>query len=196
MRGSRLLVFAFAALLPVGGSVAGDVVLNEIAWMGTTTSPNDEWMELHNNTTGDIDLTGWTLVAQDGTPNIALVGTIPAHGFFLLERTDDTTVPGIPADQIYTGALENGGEVLELRDASNTLHDIVDAWYAGDNTTKETMDRLDPTAPGDQGSSWTNGPVNGTPMNSMTPVPAATASAVAVLAAGIMLTLFLMIRRR
>ena len=92
-----------------------DVVLNEIAWMGTLTSASDEWIELFNNSGADIDLAGWTLTAADGTPSIVLSGTIPAGGHFLLERTDDSTIPAVPADQIYTGALTNSGEVLELR---------------------------------------------------------------------------------
>ncbi len=143
-----------------------DVVLNEIAWMGTTTSASDEWIELLNNTGAPIDMTGWTLTAADGTPSIALSGTIPAGGHFLLERTSDATVPGVTADQIYTGALGNAGEVLSLRDDIGGLHDSVDAWYAGNNTTKATMQRVDPQAAGTVGAHWTNGPVGGTPMNS------------------------------
>ena len=79
---------------------AQEVVLNEIAWMGTLTSANDEWIELFNDTGGDVNLAGWTLAATDGTPSIALSGTIPAGGYFLLERTDDSTVPSVAADQI------------------------------------------------------------------------------------------------
>ncbi len=148
------------------GSPALDVVINEIAWMGTPTSANDEWIELLNNTGVGINLTGWTLRATDGTPNVTLTGTIPAGGHFLLERTDDSTVPGVTADQIYTGALANTGEVLELRDQLGALHDNVNAWYAGNNTTKETMQRVDPLVAGTVASNWTNGPVGGTPMNS------------------------------
>jgi 5-methylthioadenosine/S-adenosylhomocysteine deaminase len=145
---------------------ARQVVLNEIAWMGTLTSANDEWMELRNNTPNAINLLGWTLRAADGTPSLILSGTIPAGGYFLLERTDDNTVPGVAADQIYTGALGNAGELLSLRDDTSALQDVVSAWYAGNNTTKETMQRVDPTLSGDQASNWTNGPVGGTPMNS------------------------------
>ena len=37
-----------------------DVVISEIAWMGTTASSNDEWIELYNNTSSAIDFAGWT----------------------------------------------------------------------------------------------------------------------------------------
>lgn len=142
-------------LLAIGGffiwpifvfGAANDVIINEIAWMGTEISSSDEWIELYNETDGAINLTGWTLKAIDGTPEISLEGTIAANGYFLLERTDDQSVPGITADQIYTGALGNSGENLELRDGENNLIDSIDCsegWLAGDNETKQTMEKTD-----------------------------------------------------
>ncbi len=124
---------------------SGDIVINELAWMGTTNSANDEWIELYNTIGQEIDLTGWALTAADGTPNISLEGTIAANGYFLLERTDDSSAPNITADQIYTGALSNSGEKLELRDEQNNLIDSVDCsggWLAGDNSTKQTMEKI------------------------------------------------------
>lgn len=129
-----------------------DVVIGEVAWAGTTVSTADEWIELRNNQSVAIDLNGWTLNATDGTPAIRLAGTIPAGGLYLLERTDDGSVPGVGADLIYTGALGNGGEVLELRDAAGNLVDSVDAWYAGDSATLASMERIDALAPGGAGN--------------------------------------------
>ncbi len=34
---------------------AGDVIINEIMWMGSSISSSDEWLELKNNTTQEID---------------------------------------------------------------------------------------------------------------------------------------------
>jgi len=109
-----------------------DVVINEIAWMGSAASTDDEWIELYNNTDSAIDLSGWTLASEDGAPTINLSGTIPAHGYFLLERTDDNTVSDIAADLIYSGALGNTGEKLQLKDDSGQLVDEVDCsggWF-------------------------------------------------------------------
>ena len=133
--------FAQAAAAPL------DIVINEIAWMGTDVSANDEWIELYNNTENPINFDGWQLVSQDRTPKINLSGIIPANGFYLLERTDNTSVPNVPADQIYTGALGNTGETLELYDNFGNLIDRVDNsfdWSAGDNKTKQTMERIAP----------------------------------------------------
>ena len=73
--------FQLAAQAPPANP--GDVVINEIAWGGTAASPSDEWIELYNTTDQAIALTGWSLVALDGTPAISLEGIIPAGGYFL-----------------------------------------------------------------------------------------------------------------
>lgn len=113
--------------------------------MGNENSPNDEWIELYNETNSDVDLNGWKLIAQDDKPEIFLSGTIPTRGFFILERTDDTTIPDISADIIYTGALNNQGEYLQLIDGQGNIIDEIDCtngWPAGDNKTKQTMERM------------------------------------------------------
>lgn len=161
------------------GAANGDLVISEIAWMGTTGSTADEWIELHNPSGSAVDITGWTLAATDGTPSITLAGTVPAYGYFLLERTDDTSVPGVTADQIYSGALDNTAETLELRDGGGTLIDLVDAWYAGDNTSKATMERVDPASLGTDPASWATATAAyssgfGTPTNSTAGGPAYT----------------------
>jgi len=138
------LIFLLTPLITTAAEPS--ILINELAWMGTTESANDEWLELYNNTDTDIDLTGWRLEAVDGSPIINLIGTIPAGGYFLLERTDEDTIPEISADQIYTGALGNNGEWLKLYNNNGAVIDEVNAaasWPAGDNTTKQTMERVD-----------------------------------------------------
>lgn len=120
------------------------VVINEIAWMGTSVSPNDEWIELYNQSDLPLDLEGWQLRAIDGTPTIKLAGIIPARGFYLLERTNDESASEASADQIYQGALNNSGEQLQLFDKQGNLVDEADAlkgWPAGDNESKQTIER-------------------------------------------------------
>ena len=120
------------------------VVINEIAWMGSENSANDEWLELFNTTDQEINLENWTLKSKDGSPEIKLSGTVAPQGYFLLERTNDETVKTIPANQIYTGSLNNSGEKLELKDSQNNLIDYINCqenWFAGDNSLKKTMER-------------------------------------------------------
>ncbi|MCA9933281.1 MAG: lamin tail domain-containing protein [Ardenticatenaceae bacterium] len=135
-----------------------DVIISEVAWGGTTAGSADEWIELYNNTAVPITLTNWTLTANDGVPSIILNGTIPASGFFLLERTDDNSVSDIPADQFFTGDLNNTSDGLTLRDDGGQVIDSANAdggaWPAGSGSPDYTsMERISHTAvPGD--SSW------------------------------------------
>ncbi|MBI4079711.1 lamin tail domain-containing protein [Candidatus Kaiserbacteria bacterium] len=139
----------------IAAEQAGIILISEIAWMGSMVGgegdDDAEWMELMNAGIEDIDLTGWTLNAVDGTPSISIGEVacantiIPANGFLLLARAS-TTIMGVTADCTYTGALNNGGEDLELRDAEDLLVDNVPAdtsggWVAGNNDTKYTMTR-------------------------------------------------------
>lgn len=124
------------------------VIVNEIAWMGSINSASDEWIELKNISLDDTDLTGWQLLNKSEKISINFSklknSTVPAGGFILLKRTDDNSVPGIPADLIYTGALANSNEGLRLFDSRCSLIDEVLAdpsWPAGNNSTKETMER-------------------------------------------------------
>ncbi len=123
-----------------------EVIVNEIAWTGSAGNANAEWIELRNTGSTAVSLEGWSLSAEDGSPAITLVGTIVAGGFFLLERTSDESVPGVTADQIYSGALGNSGETLTLKNSSGQSVDVVSGgenWenVGGDNTTKDTAQR-------------------------------------------------------
>jgi hypothetical protein len=159
------------------------VVINEIAWGGTSASSADEWIELFNPNPFAVNLAGWTLAsATDGSPTIILSGVIPAGGYYLLERSDDSAVSDLAADQIYTGDLLNGGEALVLRDTFNNMMDTANgdggAWPAGSGSPGFfSMERLDPSLP-DSDSNWASndgvirngldalgGPINGTPKN-------------------------------
>lgn len=169
------------------------IVVNEIAWMGTAANANHEWIELYNPNPFSVDISVWVLKAVDGTPNITISSDkmIASFGYFLLERTSDGTISDISADQVYTGALGNGGEALEFIDNNGQLQDKVghldefgqvSVWYAGENNTSTnpatriSMERINSLKPGDDSSNWQtndgiirNGldanknPINGTP---------------------------------
>jgi len=126
-----------ASAAPLRASAPLDVIISEVAWGGTSSSYTaDEWIELYNNTNSPIILSGWTLAADDGDPNISLTGTIPANGYYLLESSDDSTISNITADQIYSGTLSNSGEVLRLKEGSSTIDTANisgSSWDAGHN---------------------------------------------------------------
>ena len=177
---SQVTVTIIVMISVVFPASQGDVVINEIAWMGTSANTADEWIELYNTTTLPIDLSDWVLKATDYDPTIHLSGTIGAHSYFLLERTDDNTISDIAADLTYTGNLGNSGEHLQLlEDGSNLIDEIdcSDSWHAGTKSPDFfSMEKKHPNINGNATVSWAdnngvtiNGqdasgdPINGTP---------------------------------
>lgn len=173
------------------------ILIHEVGWAGTDASSSDEWIELHNPGPDAVGLDGWMLI-DSGDLSLRLSGVVPGYGFFLLERTDDSTIRDVPADQIYTGSLNNAGEALRLLGPAGELIDTANAdggpWPAGNASTHASMERLNgPDGPGAWRTftgCWSSGtdaaghPIQGTPRqpNSLacptdtpTPMPSPTA---------------------
>lgn len=158
-RADTLTASVVISLLCCVSLIKAQVVINEICWAGSDNSSYDEWIELYNHSSSDVDLTGWILQAADSSPEIFLSGTINAYSYFLLERTDDNSVSDITADIIYTGAMGNSGENLSIKNHESVLLDRVDCtegWFAGDNDEKISMERIDPCASGSDPGNWGN----------------------------------------
>ncbi len=126
------------------------VSLNEIAWMGSKESQFAEWIELYNSGDVEVDLSGASLFEEGGAVSVfALTKKIAAGGYLLVERTTTSSpdpVPGVTDEAGTWGGsgLSNSGEYLVLKDRSGVLLDSIDArggWPAGDNSTKETMQK-------------------------------------------------------
>ncbi|HOX60971.1 MAG TPA: lamin tail domain-containing protein [Candidatus Magasanikbacteria bacterium] len=142
------------------------VVINEIAWMGTSAQPNninDEWVELYNNTNEAINLSGWGLYLNGVKLDWNLRNTqILAHDYFLIERTDDDAIIELPADAFITipSGIVNTGAKLELKDSSSTIVDTVNCqtggWYAGATADSKyrTMNRINSLVKGSLKSNW------------------------------------------
>jgi uncharacterized repeat protein (TIGR01451 family) len=142
---------------------ARTVVINEVAWMGSAASPRHEWIELANMSAETVSLAGWQIAFLDGTPStITLSGEIAPFGLFLLERAEEA-VADIHADLVYGPAdlMADTGEGMALFGGDGTLVDAVNLeggpWPAGQaGTPARTMERVDPTAPGDDDNWCTN----------------------------------------
>jgi len=164
-----LLIFVILVIVPASFALSQEkiIVINEIAWMGTQEQWQNEWVELYNPTDSPISIDKWILKAKDDSPRIGLSGRIGALSYFLLERTDDTTIPEIPAHQIYKGGLNNEGEHLVLVNNFGKIVDEIDCtlgWFGGSNETKKTMERINPLLFGSDMDNWkTSQKAGGTP---------------------------------
>jgi len=127
-------------------SGAKQVVLNEIAWMGSTAGASNEWIELKNISPSMADISGWWLI--DKASQIKIIfpnNTLISSGrFYLLERTDDDSALNVKADMIYTGALSNNDEGIRLLNPDCLIKDEALAnpsWPAGKSDSRQTMER-------------------------------------------------------
>ncbi|OGG37964.1 hypothetical protein A2127_02300 [Candidatus Jorgensenbacteria bacterium GWC1_48_12] len=132
---SEICSFIGSSINPIGPiSSIGPVVLNEIAWMGDGESFSNEWIELKNISTSDVDIFGWRILDQDEQIKIVFVAKEIGSGEFLVLRRGED----------FSGNLRNSEEGLRLFDKGCNLIDEAFAspdWPAGDNKSKFTMER-------------------------------------------------------
>lgn len=146
----------------------GNVVINEIMWMGTQGDAADEWIELRNMTSQTIDLSGWVVdnLGSGTTNNIVISSgkTIAPDGFFLIANdTKETGNHNIDPDLRVNVSLLNPGEQLRLRtSAGGTIIDTADndggGWFAGvdpgGQNPERSMERNDTPGDGTVASNW------------------------------------------
>ena len=137
------------------------VIINEVAWAGTKGSSTDEWIELYNSTDSEVSLTGWGIYEGGGTVLIeGLEGTIPSHGYFIIERTDENTLPGITSSQTpsaWTGSgLSNAGEHLVLKNGDEVIDEVnaSTGWFAGGGENFSSMQRINSELSGSDPDNW------------------------------------------
>ena len=147
---------------------AGNVVINELMWMGSTSSTADEWIELKNTTNNTIDLSGWQLTRKSGGNETQMLeipsGTISANGYFLISNNNETNSQiAVTPDLVETAvSLANNQLQIKLYDGQwdgngnllDTADDGIGAAAAGDNTNKYSMMRTDPPGDGTLGTNW------------------------------------------
>jgi len=153
------------------------VVINEIAWAGTRSNADDEWIELYNRRSDTVDLSNVALVASDGTPYMTLSGTVAANSYYLIERdSSDTTSVSEDTTSAF-GDMSDSGEVLTLAhvigttatttlDATPALADCGGGWCGGGaSTTPVSMERINTSVSGTTASNWNSNntfTINGT----------------------------------
>lgn len=146
----------------------GDVVINEIMWMGTQDDTADEWIELRNMTSTIIDISGWVVDnLGSGTTNDIVIPSgksIAANGFFLIANNSKADGNhNVDPDYITNINLLNRGEQLRLRTSPggaiiDTADDDGGGWFAGVNprgqNPERSMERNDIPGDGTVPTNW------------------------------------------
>jgi len=164
-----MIFISFIVLsLPVYAVEEGDVVFNELMWMGDFAGNSHEWIELRNTTDVDIDLTGWDITKLSSEGEILMLtipaGVIPARGYFLISNNnaEDSNIAVEPDIVDSSVSLANSKLQLKLYDGSwdsggvliDTADDGTGAPAAGDSQLMKSMVRNDPPDDGTLAENW------------------------------------------
>src|SRR3989344_2551868 len=144
------------------------VIINEVAWMGTSIAGVEsknwwryEWLELYNQKDESISLVGWKIELWRETLDwsLELKGIIPAKSYFLIVASDKAFENYDLNYSNLGGKLNNSGQRVVLKDGLGNITDSLDCfaykkWFAGNNETKQTMERINPAVSGNNPSNW------------------------------------------
>lgn len=147
--------------ITVEGASGGTIAITEIMY-NPPEAGNDslEYIELYNYGTEAVDMTNWT--------TFGFVFTFPEFtleaGQFVILVINEAAFNNVfsysgPIFQWEAGALSNGGELLEIRDANGELVDAVNyddvaPWPTEPDGSGPSLVRCDPTTDGNDASNW------------------------------------------
>ena len=139
------------------------MVIQEINYNSSASFDPGDWVELYNNSTAAIDLSGWTF-EDSGSSWTVPAGTIVQSGGSLVLADDlnqFTSVygGGLPVIGDLGFGFSGGGELLRLVDGSGVLVDEVDyddasPWPTEPDGNGPTLQLLDPNADNNDGANW------------------------------------------
>ena len=174
---------AAAVTLSEHDADSGDVVINELMWMGMAGNAGDEWLELRNMTDSPVDLSGWQLTKKrtgDGVEVLMFTipgGTTIGGGGYLLVSEYDKDNSGLNAEpnltagtgsddnsdfalansdlqiKLYDGDFGGGGLLIDSADDGSGIPAAGLAELAG-GTVYYSMERNATPGDGTQAASW------------------------------------------
>ncbi len=109
-------------LAGLGAALAQDVLINELLYNPTGTDSGNEWVELCNAGSTDVDLAGWQL--QAGGTSFAALVTLPT----LVIAPGERVIIGAGGSVALGGTMQNGGgatDGVRLVDAGLSVVDTV-----------------------------------------------------------------------
>ncbi|MDF1497770.1 MAG: SdrD B-like domain-containing protein [Patescibacteria group bacterium] len=114
----------------------GNVLINELMWMGTSVSTADEWIELRNMTPIEINFnnTPWSIYKNDSRMLVISSGILKGCGYFLVSNnsenhkfTNGESVLNITPDFIDKSvSLSDSSVQYKLYDTENSEGNLID----------------------------------------------------------------------
>jgi len=163
-----------------GSSILDGIVVSELNYNSDSTLSTGDWIELHNNSSSELDVSGYTL--RDANPLNSFVlpdpTKIPAGGYLVLAADIDkfqAVQPSIANVIGFTGFdFSNSGDSIVLLDAigndvSHFKYDDKDPWPLAADGYGRSMERFDTWDDPAQSNSWFDGCVGGSPGKAYSP---------------------------
>ncbi|MCL4397688.1 lamin tail domain-containing protein [Patescibacteria group bacterium] len=152
----------------------GDIVINELMWMGTATGSADEYIELRNTTDRAIDMSALKLMAWNQNDNmfkdmpISLSGqTIAAKGYFLISHYNSGDSKSDLNSSVHVNlvapgiSLSNNNLEIKLVETADENNLIDQAWNGTtpgeglhDGNKHYAMERVATVGDGSKPLSW------------------------------------------
>jgi hypothetical protein len=161
----RAAALAFALLPTVAAVADTTTVFNEVMYHPATVAGTEEWIELANIMSVDMDLSGWRL--SGGVDFTFPEGTKITAGGYVIVAAMPAAVPG--AIGPWDGRLANNGEEIRLLSASGRIMDTLDygvggRWPVGPDGSGATLARRRAGAADPGPDAWTaSREIGGTP---------------------------------
>lgn len=155
------------ALLYLSGAAVAGIVINEIHYAPALDNEAVEFIELYNDGTETVDLTGWHF--SDGLTYTFPEGSaLEAGAYFVLAQNEtqynkkfgSVFAGGNKANDAFaSGRLADGGEEITLRDTGGEVVDRVSyndrfPWPVAAGGDGPSMELIHPALDNDLGSSW------------------------------------------
>ncbi len=166
-----LFAFLFGCFSPTAyATQTPPVFFSEIAWAGSSLSAADEWIELTNQTSQPIDLSGWSLIGATSSPYVfPAESLIPSNGTFLLSNYAHTnsnstlhtapqivtTLVSLPNDKLNLTLLSPQGSVVDSAgNGGAPFAGISGGTGSATDGRFRSMERRDPVLDGTTKDAW------------------------------------------
>jgi hypothetical protein len=136
-----LALFLSSQLSPLIGASSPTLLISEVLYDPLGTEPNEEWIEIYNNTASPMELIDWTINDNVSTDVISPTVTIPVGGCLVIAASSEdfsTNYPDFTGDIVFVAdgkignGLGNSGDRLILKDGEGM---VVDQMSYGTDTT-------------------------------------------------------------
>jgi len=168
----KLLSISLPLLLLSSASRADRaVVFNEIMYHPAANEPTLEWVELYNQMSVDVDISGWRI--SNGIEHTFPNGTLIRGGGYLVVAISPGTLSALTGVTNlfgpFSGRLSNSGEKLELQDINGRSMDSVNYgtdgdWPPGPDGSGVSLAKKHPNLASKAAGNWTASlQIGGTP---------------------------------